>query len=118
MLHGRKGPDCTRSAQVTAAGLFHSPMTLVHMPAVDGSSRDFFLRGEIAMTAGTIKTLVRDRGFGFIRSVEGLDYFFHSSACICFEALVPGDHVEFIGEDSPKGPRAVEVKLLTAVRSV
>ena len=32
------------------------------------------------MASGTIKRLVRDRGFGFIRDDNGQEWFFHRSA--------------------------------------
>ncbi|HKT11028.1 MAG TPA: cold shock domain-containing protein [Terriglobia bacterium] len=61
---------------------------------------------------GTIKRVVRDRGFGFIRSAEGREIFFHRSSLqdLNFETLKEGDAVEFEVEDGPKGPRAVVVK--------
>lgn len=61
---------------------------------------------------GTIKRVVRDRGFGFIRSAEGREIFFHRSSLqdLNFETLKEGDAVEFDVEDGPKGPRAVVVK--------
>ena len=65
---------------------------------------------------GTIKRVVRDRGFGFIRSAEGREIFFHRSSLqgLDFDALKEGDAVEFDVEDGPKGPRAVAVR--TAAR--
>ena len=61
---------------------------------------------------GTIKTLRADKGFGFIRSAEGRDIFFHQSAIFGegIDMLREGDSVEFEIEDSPKGPRAVSVR--------
>lgn len=62
---------------------------------------------------GTIKRLV-DKGFGFI-TPEGQDkdVFFHSSALVdvTFDQLKVGDAVTFETEDSPKGPRASNVRL-------
>ncbi len=62
---------------------------------------------------GTIKTLVRDRGFGFI-AAEGLakDIFFHSKSLVGvdFMTLSEGDAVSFDQEESPKGPNAVNVQ--------
>lgn len=62
---------------------------------------------------GTIKTLVRDRAFGFI-TAEGLpkDLFFHSKALVGveFASLNEGDAVSFDKEESPKGPNAVNVQ--------
>jgi len=59
------------------------------------------------MPNGTIKRLVRDRGFGFIRDEGGQEWFFHRSS-------VQGnfDQVSFDEEPSPKGPRAGNVRSL------
>ena len=64
---------------------------------------------------GTIRTLRVDKGFGFIKSAEGQDYFFHQSA-IYGEGIADlreGDGVEFEVSESPKGPRAANVKRTT-----
>lgn len=64
---------------------------------------------------GTIKRLT-DKGFGFI-GVEGggKDLFFHTTALVDvgFNELQVGDRVEFDTEQSEKGPRAVDVSLLS-----
>jgi CspA family cold shock protein len=61
---------------------------------------------------GSIKTLT-DRGFGFI-AADGMEkeIFFHSSAVVgtSIDQLAVGDKVSFDTEDSPKGPRAVNVQ--------
>ncbi len=66
---------------------------------------------------GTIKRLVADRGFGFIaQSDGGKDLFFHRSQSEAFEDLQNGDNVTYDSiEQSDKGPRAVGVKLASAV---
>jgi len=64
---------------------------------------------------GTIRTLRVDKGFGFIKSETGQEYFFHQSA-IYGEGIADlreGDGVEFEVADSPKGPRAENVKRTT-----
>ena len=64
---------------------------------------------------GIIRTLRVDKGFGFIKSEAGQDYFFHQSA-IYGEGIADlreGDGVEFDVEDSPKGPRAANVRRTT-----
>src|SRR3954463_12864403 len=69
---------------------------------------------EVYMT-GTIRTLRVDKGFGFIKSEAGQDVFFHQNA-IYGEGIADlreGDGVEFGVTDSPKGPRAVDVKRTT-----
>ena len=65
------------------------------------------------MTTGTIKKLVRDRGFGFILGQDGTEVFFHRSAIQGqgFDALAEGQSVEFEIERGDKGPRAVNLKV-------
>ena len=65
------------------------------------------------MTTGTIKKVVSDRGFGFITAADQKDYFFHRNALdysLDFDRLVGGEKVEFEIEQSPKGPRAAQVR--------
>ena len=66
------------------------------------------------MPGGQIKRLVRDRGCGFIRDEGGIEHFFHRSAVrgAVFELLREGQRVEFTPEDSGKGPRAGDVRLI------
>jgi len=61
---------------------------------------------------GTIKKVVRDRGFGFIHAADGREIFFHCSSLqqIDFDALKEGEKVEFDVERGEKGPRAVRVQ--------
>ena len=61
---------------------------------------------------GTIRTLLVDKGFGFLKDTEGNDYFFHQSA-IYGEGIADlreGDSVEFEVSQGPKGPRAENVR--------
>lgn len=68
------------------------------------------------MPTGKIKKVVRERGFGFIIDADGKEVFFHQSGLIDtqFDALKEEENVEFEIEDSPKGPRAVNVRIVTA----
>jgi cold shock protein len=61
---------------------------------------------------GTIKRVIRDRGFGFIKSTEGQEIFFHRSGLqnITFDGLKEGENVEFEMEKGEKGPRAINVR--------
>ncbi|MBL7084579.1 MAG: cold shock domain-containing protein [Candidatus Omnitrophica bacterium] len=65
------------------------------------------------MHKGKIKKLVSDRGFGFIDDTDGREVFFHQSSLvgITFDTLKGDENVEFEVEDSPKGPRAVNVNI-------
>jgi CspA family cold shock protein len=67
---------------------------------------------EVDVTTGTIKKVVSDRGFGFIAAEDGKEYFFHRGGLmpsLDFDRLTGGERVTFQVEQSPKGPRAVEV---------
>src|ERR1700730_8858241 len=66
------------------------------------------------MPTGTIARLLIDKGFGFIRDEGGIEHFFHRSSVrgAVFELLREGQRVEFTPEDSQKGPRAGDVRLI------
>lgn len=62
---------------------------------------------------GTIKRLVRDKGFGFIKGEGDEEYFFHKSGLargLDFDTLAEGERVKFEQEKGPKGPRAERVE--------
>lgn len=63
------------------------------------------------MLKGTVKWFSKEKGFGFITSEEGQDYFVHFSGIIGegFKNLVEGQEVSFIVEEGAKGPIAKEV---------
>jgi len=67
------------------------------------------------MATGTIKRVFKDRGYGFIRTPEGQEIFFHRTGLrnSRLESLTEGDAVEFEVESSPKGPRAVNIQVAT-----
>jgi len=66
------------------------------------------------MHNGKIKKLVRDRGFGFISDVDGRELFFHQTSLIDtqFDVIKEDQSVEFEVEKSPKGPRAINVRII------
>jgi cold shock protein len=70
-----------------------------------------WLEGETDVT-GTIRTLRTDKGFGFIKTEGGKEYFFHQSAIYGegIDDLREGDTVEFDVGEGPKGPRAENVR--------
>lgn len=63
---------------------------------------------------GSIVRVVTDKGFGFIRTDDGTEYFFHRTALgrVDFSALRGGERVSFREEPSAKGPRACAVEVL------
>ncbi len=66
------------------------------------------------MHTGTIKKVVRERGFGFISDTDGRELFFHQSGIVDaqFDTLKETQKVEFEVEDSPKGARAINVRIV------
>ena len=76
--------------------------------------RALWTTGGNGMPSGTIARLLIDKGFGFIRDEGGIEHFFHRSAVrsAVFELLREGQRVEFTPEESQKGPRAGEVRLI------
>lgn len=64
---------------------------------------------------GTIKKIMRDKGFGFIEPDDGGDdVFFHRSRLapkVNFEDLREGEEVEFQVSKGEKGPQASHLKL-------
>lgn len=65
------------------------------------------------MHTGKIKKVVRERGFGFISDTDGRELFFHQSSLqeITFDQLNEEQEVEFEVEKSPKGPRAINIRI-------
>lgn len=60
---------------------------------------------------GTVKWFNNSKGYGFIAREGGKDVFVHFSAIATegFKSLSEGDKVEFVIEESPKGPQAANV---------
>jgi CspA family cold shock protein len=66
---------------------------------------------------GTVRWFSRVKGYGFIQpDGQDKDVFVHFSAIRGegYRNLNEGQRVEFVIEDTPKGPQAVEVEALAA----
>ncbi len=66
------------------------------------------------MATRTIVRLLTDKGFGFISDEAGVEHFFHQSSVPdgVFDSLREGQRVEFAVEESTKGPRAGDVRVI------
>jgi CspA family cold shock protein len=66
------------------------------------------------MATGQVKSVLYDRGFGFIRMPDGEEVFFHREGLapdVNFEMLRPGEAVSFELRQGARGPRAENVTL-------
>jgi CspA family cold shock protein len=86
--------------------------------ATDSTRIESNRRCNDTMATGKIKKLT-DRGFGFITLDEGGEAFFHRSGLAAgaesFYELSEGDTVECdIDATAPKGPRAVNVRVMAS----
>ncbi len=64
------------------------------------------------MSKGTVKRIMRERGFGFILAEDEKEIFFHRSELqnVDFDELGEGDHLEFTIVKGEKGPQATDIK--------
>jgi CspA family cold shock protein len=106
---GRRRALCDRYSSIAASYL---AQPAVH--EAPGTAQASRASEDTAMPTGTIARLLIDKGFGFIRDEGGIEHFFHRSAVrgAVFELLREGQRVEFSSEESTKGPRAGDVRLI------
>jgi CspA family cold shock protein len=66
------------------------------------------------MSTGTIRRLVKERGFGFIKSNGGHELFFHQSQLrnSAFDLLKEGQNIVFKVGLATKGFEAMDIQLL------
>jgi len=64
------------------------------------------------MYKGTVKRIMRERGFGFILAEDGRETFFHRSELqdLDFDELKEGDRLEFNITKGNKGPQATDIR--------
>ena len=67
---------------------------------------------------GHVSRLLRDEGYGFIETADGLELYFHRNAVLNggFERMREGDEVRFAEEAGEKGPQASTVRLVPHAR--
>ncbi|MCL2025369.1 MAG: cold shock domain-containing protein [Leptospirales bacterium] len=66
------------------------------------------------MSQGKVKWFNNQKGYGFISSSDGNDYFVHFTGIAGdgFKTLPEGANVQFEIEKSDRGPRAVQVSVI------
>ncbi|MFQ5868103.1 MAG: cold-shock protein [bacterium] len=76
---------------------------------------DKFIRGK-GKKPEHVKRVIRESGFGFVSAENETEVFFHRSALegIDFDALGEDDSVELNLEKKPKGPRAMNIRVIKA----
>jgi cold shock CspA family protein len=71
---------------------------------------------------GVVRSAQADKGFGFIKTVDGTEYFFHKSDFTGFWMDLVNDRergqveVEFEPLSTPKGPRASNVRRINEIK--
>ena len=67
------------------------------------------------MVQGTVKWFNESKGFGFLSQEAGPDVFVHHSEIKAdgYRTLNEGDKVQFESTQSPKGPRAANVTVVS-----
>lgn len=70
--------------------------------------------GVFGMSQGTVKWFNDTKGYGFIKTEQGVEVFVHHSEIEAdgFRSLKEGERVEFEISQGPKGPKAVKVRLV------
>ncbi|MBW7905166.1 MAG: cold-shock protein [Phycisphaerae bacterium] len=65
------------------------------------------------MSQGTVKWFNDTKGYGFIKTEQGVEVFVHHTEIEAdgFRSLKEGERVEFEISQGPKGPKAVKVRL-------
>lgn len=63
---------------------------------------------------GIVEKLFREEGYGFIRTVEGQEIYFHRNSVLNddFDRLDVGTGVRFVTEEGEKGPQASTVQII------
>jgi len=63
------------------------------------------------MSKGTVKRIIRERGFGFISAEDGREIFFHRSELqdVDFDSIGEGDQLDFTIVKGKKGPQAIGI---------
>lgn len=63
---------------------------------------------------GTVKTFSKQKGYGFIQLEGREDVFFHFSSLIMegFKTVDPNTEVEFDLQETEKGQRAINIKVV------
>jgi CspA family cold shock protein len=88
------------------------------MPGADQIKFRFNKRKRRMSETGTVKFFNESKGFGFIRNLAGgKDLFVHISNIADGQPLYMDDEVSFDITETPKGPAAINVKMIRESQS-
>ncbi len=104
--------DRARGDTVNGAERPSRAVHVVEAAVVSSGSEPSAARKDGAMASGTVKWFNDAKGFGFIRSDDGVDVFVHHTSIVAdgHRTLREGERVQFEITDGPKGPKAQNVK--------
>ena len=73
-----------------------------------------FVPGRRIVPQGSVKWFSDEKGFGFLEQDNGQDVFVHHTSITMdgFRTITEGQNVEFDLEQSDRGPRAVNVRIV------
>jgi ribosomal subunit interface protein len=121
-LHGTEEVDVVANSagqtlraakrEETMAAALHAALdALERQLAARHTERRRFEKAPGPRSAGTVASVFTDRGYGFIRTTEGEEVYFHRHALheLDFESLTPGVPVELEIEAGRSGPQAARV---------
>ncbi len=74
--------------------------------------QDGAVKTHVLPSAGEVVSVMADKGYGFIRSLDGHEVYFHEHSVLdgAFARLVPGSAVRFVEELGERGPQASRVQ--------
>lgn len=110
--------------QTSTEGDLHDPLPKTLRAAFDSARRQLRElvereRGKVKVqpaqeTTAVVIRLFKEEGYGFIRAMDGLEYYFHENSVLNenFDRLELGTGVRFTASEGEKGPQASSVQII------